>query len=198
MKRIKQTAVTLLIIIFALFVISYVIEVIDNKKNGEMYSKIDNFIHSLIQINKSPESTFCANQAILRPNKDSKKILQAEKDCQYTIKKMGELKIPEKIPVKRKKLLIKIKKDFINMQQDCYQIIKIQESFNIDKSKQEHSEIVYSNDILRRGYYLAPKISDAKLRNNIKSISKNLTGKIYIKLTKNQFEKSYKNITGKD
>lgn len=198
MKKVKKLGLTILITILTLFLISSAVELIDNKINGEMYSKIDTFIHSLYMINNSPEMAYFANQAILHPSQNRKKNLRAEKDYQYVIKKMQGIEIPNNLPEKRKKLLVEIKKDFMSMAQDSYKQLKIQEDVKINKDEKAHLVTVYGCNILKTGYYLTPKVSDAKVRNNIKSRYKNSIGKVYITLTKVQFEKSCRNLTGKE
>lgn len=193
MGNTKKIFLITLITIFSIWFISYSIELIDNKINGEMYSKIDNFIHSFMQISKSHEATNCAKQAgyylvVDSSKNEMEKLIQTENDCQYTIKKMQEVKIPDKLPMKREKLVIDIKSDFIDLTQGYYQILKIRENDKIDSSKKEHSLNIYGHNILKQGHYLLLKMSDVKVRNNVTSRFKNLIVKIYMALTKKQFD----------
>jgi len=189
----------ILIIVLALFMVLPIVELIDNKKNGEMYINIDNFYNSVNEINHSPEATICAKQSIYTSTKNTNEaIVNAKNTCKYTLEKINRLEVPTQLPQKRKKILEEIKNDTISMYQNCYKMVKLQEKYknNIDELKSAEKPYFYDN--MRKGYYLPIKISNAKVRNNFKSRFKNLKGKFYMTLTKNTYEKNLKILYGKE
>lgn len=138
MAKIKKTLLRIMIVVLAIFVILFAIQLIDQVINGKTYTKIDAFFKEVNHINKSNDCNQNFKDIFDSINRDKnypKYIIlspdiydSAISSCNSLSKEIGLVEIPQDIPSERKVLL----KNYINYWQ---QIIKDLYILMIERAK---------------------------------------------------------------
>lgn len=68
MSKTKRIPLIILITIFSIWIVLYSIELIDNKINGEIYKKIDNYFEEITMANKTENAKICNKNSLLLLN----------------------------------------------------------------------------------------------------------------------------------